>query len=60
MTRPSISQSRLDHGAYSRFQFLANVSVKYIQLVRIRSRDGNFRFELQPTSDISELVAKVW
>jgi len=29
------------------------------QLVRIRSRDGNFRFELQPTSDISELVTKV-
>ncbi|KAI0257339.1 polyubiquitin-tagged protein recognition complex Npl4 component [Lactifluus subvellereus] len=28
-------------------------------LVRIRSRDGNFRFELQPTSDISELVAKI-
>jgi hypothetical protein len=29
------------------------------QLVRIRSRDGNFRFELRPTSDISELVTKV-
>ncbi|KAH9050459.1 polyubiquitin-tagged protein recognition complex Npl4 component [Lactarius hengduanensis] len=28
-------------------------------LVRIRSRDGNYRFELQPTSDISELVAKI-
>ncbi|KAI0274867.1 polyubiquitin-tagged protein recognition complex Npl4 component [Gloeopeniophorella convolvens] len=28
-------------------------------LVRVRSRDGNFRFELQPTSDISELVAKI-
>ena len=29
------------------------------QLVRIRSRDGNFRFELNPTDDISVLVAKV-
>ncbi|KAA1468500.1 polyubiquitin-tagged protein recognition complex Npl4 component [Dentipellis sp. KUC8613] len=28
-------------------------------LVRIRSRDGNFRFEVQPTSDISELVSKI-
>ncbi|KAI0067936.1 polyubiquitin-tagged protein recognition complex Npl4 component [Artomyces pyxidatus] len=30
-----------------------------VQLVRIRSRDGNFRFEMQPNADISELVAKV-
>ncbi|RPD58377.1 polyubiquitin-tagged protein recognition complex Npl4 component [Lentinus tigrinus ALCF2SS1-6] len=28
-------------------------------LIRIRSRDGNYRFEFQPTSDISELVAKI-
>ncbi|KAI9511784.1 polyubiquitin-tagged protein recognition complex Npl4 component [Russula earlei] len=28
-------------------------------LVRIRSKDGNFRFEFQPTSDISELVTKI-
>ncbi|KAI0768630.1 polyubiquitin-tagged protein recognition complex Npl4 component [Trametes elegans] len=28
-------------------------------LIRIRSKDGNFRFEFQPTSDISELLAKV-
>ncbi|KAI0052906.1 polyubiquitin-tagged protein recognition complex Npl4 component [Auriscalpium vulgare] len=28
-------------------------------LVRVRSRDGNFRFEVQPTTDISELVAKI-
>ncbi|THH08842.1 hypothetical protein EW146_g8863 [Bondarzewia mesenterica] len=26
----------------------------------IRSRDGNFRFEVQPTTDISELVAKIF
>ncbi|TBU39546.1 polyubiquitin-tagged protein recognition complex Npl4 component [Dichomitus squalens] len=28
-------------------------------LIRIRSRDGNFRFEFQPTSDVSELIAKI-
>ncbi|KAM5532765.1 hypothetical protein V8D89_013562 [Ganoderma adspersum] len=28
-------------------------------LIRLRSRDGNFRFEFQPTSDISELIAKI-
>ncbi|EGO02804.1 hypothetical protein SERLA73DRAFT_119835 [Serpula lacrymans var. lacrymans S7.3] len=28
-------------------------------LVRIRSKDGNFRFELSPTSSISELVNKI-
>ncbi|KAM0788886.1 hypothetical protein ACM66B_002970 [Microbotryomycetes sp. NB124-2] len=28
-------------------------------LVRIRSRDGNFRFELQPTDDFQVLVAKI-
>ncbi|KAI0281608.1 NPL4 family-domain-containing protein [Russula aff. rugulosa BPL654] len=28
-------------------------------LVRIRSRDGNFRIELEPTADISELVTKI-
>ncbi|KAI0803035.1 NPL4 family-domain-containing protein [Irpex lacteus] len=28
-------------------------------LVRIRSKDGNFRFPLEPTADISELVAKI-
>ncbi|KDQ54810.1 hypothetical protein JAAARDRAFT_160013 [Jaapia argillacea MUCL 33604] len=28
-------------------------------LIRIRSKDGNFRFELQPTADISELAAKI-
>lgn len=30
-----------------------------MQLIRIRSKDGNFRFEFAPTADISELVAKV-
>ncbi|GAA6016093.1 hypothetical protein JCM10207_004441 [Rhodosporidiobolus poonsookiae] len=29
------------------------------QLVRIRSRDGNFRFDLQPTDDFSVLVNKI-
>ncbi|KAF8506893.1 polyubiquitin-tagged protein recognition complex Npl4 component [Russula emetica] len=28
-------------------------------LVRIRSRDGNFRFEVEPTADLSELVTKI-
>jgi nuclear protein localization family protein 4 len=28
-------------------------------LIRIRSRDGNFRFEFSPTTDISEFVAKI-
>ncbi|KAF6766078.1 NPL4 family-domain-containing protein [Ephemerocybe angulata] len=28
-------------------------------LIRIRSRDGNFRFEFQPSADISEVVAKI-
>ncbi|KAH0590327.1 hypothetical protein H2248_000487 [Termitomyces sp. 'cryptogamus'] len=28
-------------------------------LIRVRSKDGNFRFELQPTADISELLAKI-
>ncbi|KAI0344127.1 polyubiquitin-tagged protein recognition complex, Npl4 component [Trametopsis cervina] len=28
-------------------------------LVRIRSKDGNFRFPLEPNADISELVAKI-
>ncbi|KII93717.1 hypothetical protein PLICRDRAFT_152716 [Plicaturopsis crispa FD-325 SS-3] len=28
-------------------------------LIRIRSKDGNFRFEFQPTADISELVSKI-
>ncbi|SCV70841.1 BQ2448_3603 [Microbotryum intermedium] len=28
-------------------------------LVRIRSRDGNFRFELQPNDDVSVLVQKI-
>lgn len=28
-------------------------------LIRIRSRDGNFRFELQPTDDIAVLIGKV-
>lgn len=29
------------------------------QLIRIRSKEGNFRFELQPEDDISVLLAKV-
>ncbi|TFK41295.1 NPL4 family-domain-containing protein [Crucibulum laeve] len=28
-------------------------------LIRVRSKDGNFRFDLRPDSDISELVAKI-
>ncbi|KAJ6501676.1 NPL4 family-domain-containing protein [Mycena vitilis] len=28
-------------------------------LLRVRSKDGNFRFEFEPTADISELLAKV-
>ncbi|KAF9535475.1 NPL4 family-domain-containing protein [Crepidotus variabilis] len=28
-------------------------------LIRIRSKDGNFRFELTPETDISQLVAKI-
>ncbi|KAI0359004.1 polyubiquitin-tagged protein recognition complex Npl4 component [Trametes cingulata] len=28
-------------------------------LIRIRSKEGNFRFEFQPTADISELVSKI-
>ncbi|KAI8983421.1 polyubiquitin-tagged protein recognition complex Npl4 component [Trametes punicea] len=28
-------------------------------LIRVRSRDGNFRFEFQPTADISELLSKI-
>ncbi|KAH7104531.1 polyubiquitin-tagged protein recognition complex, Npl4 component [Auriculariales sp. MPI-PUGE-AT-0066] len=28
-------------------------------LIRIRSKDGNFRFELQPTDDVSVLTAKI-
>ncbi|KAI0336196.1 polyubiquitin-tagged protein recognition complex Npl4 component [Cubamyces sp. BRFM 1775] len=31
----------------------------FLQLIRIRSKDGNFRFEFQPTADISELLSKV-
>ena len=34
-------------------------SESFSQIVRIRSKDGNYRFDLQPTADISELVAKV-
>ena len=30
-----------------------------IQLIRVRSKDGNFRFDVQPESDISELLKKV-
>lgn len=30
-----------------------------MQLIRVRSKDGNFRFELSPNSDISALLAKV-
>ena len=30
-----------------------------IQLIRVRSKDGNFRFDIQPESDISELLKKV-
>lgn len=28
-------------------------------LIRVRSKDGNFRFELDPNSDISQLLAKI-
>ncbi|KAJ6575504.1 NPL4 family-domain-containing protein [Mycena sp. CBHHK59/15] len=28
-------------------------------LLRVRSKDGNFRFDLAPTADISELLAKI-
>ncbi|KAJ7225887.1 NPL4 family-domain-containing protein [Mycena pura] len=28
-------------------------------LLRVRSRDGNFRFDLAPTADVSELVVKI-
>ncbi|KAJ8474487.1 hypothetical protein ONZ45_g15930 [Pleurotus djamor] len=28
-------------------------------LVRVRSKDGNFRFDLQPSSDISELLSRI-
>ncbi|OCH88601.1 polyubiquitin-tagged protein recognition complex Npl4 component [Obba rivulosa] len=28
-------------------------------IIRVRSKDGNFRFDLQPTADISELAAKI-
>ncbi|KAL4261695.1 Nuclear protein localization protein 4 [Pleurotus pulmonarius] len=28
-------------------------------LVRVRSKDGNFRFDLQPSADISDLVSKI-
>ncbi|KAI0639037.1 polyubiquitin-tagged protein recognition complex Npl4 component [Trametes polyzona] len=28
-------------------------------LLRLRSKDGNFRFELQPTADVSELLTKI-
>ncbi|KAJ7693672.1 NPL4 family-domain-containing protein [Mycena rosella] len=28
-------------------------------LLRVRSKDGNFRFELAPTADVSELLAKI-
>ncbi|KAF8078317.1 NPL4 family-domain-containing protein [Lyophyllum atratum] len=28
-------------------------------LIRVRSKDGNFRFEVEPTTDISELLAKI-
>jgi hypothetical protein len=30
-----------------------------IQLIRVRSPDGNFRYEVQPSDDISVLVQKV-
>jgi len=30
-----------------------------MQLVRVRSKDGNFRFDLPPNTDISVLLAKV-
>ncbi|KAH9845981.1 hypothetical protein C2E23DRAFT_863321, partial [Lenzites betulinus] len=30
-----------------------------IQLIRVRHKEGNFRFEFQPTSDISDLLAKI-
>ena len=29
------------------------------QLIRVRSKDGNFRIELAPESDISQFLAKV-
>ena len=31
----------------------------YLQLIRIRSKDGNFRFDFNPDDDISRLLEKV-
>jgi hypothetical protein len=44
--------SALDHPG-------ARNSLIVFQLIRIRSREGNFRFEFTPNADISELVGKV-
>lgn len=41
------------------FTDLVVLPAEYVQLIRVRSKDGNFRFDLQPESDISELLNKV-
>ncbi|KAF7339992.1 hypothetical protein MVEN_01916900 [Mycena venus] len=35
------------------------LTLAFIMLLRVRSPDGNFRWELAPTADISELLAKI-
>jgi len=34
-------------------------SAQYSQLIRIRSKDGNFRYEFSPEAEMSDLLAKV-
>ena len=37
----------------------SDVGAYLSQLIRIRSRDGNFRFEFSPKADVAELLEKV-
>jgi hypothetical protein len=41
------------------FTGLAVFIAECFQLIRVRSKDGNFRLEMRPESNISELLKKV-
>ena len=48
----------LHHGEYASSEFSFSQTQR-LQLIRIRSKDGNFRYELSADDDISKLLAKV-
>ncbi|KAG6820750.1 hypothetical protein H0H93_012014 [Arthromyces matolae] len=47
------------NGELFRVECQYGTTLTKVKLIRVRSRDGNFRFDLQPTADISELLAKI-